>query len=478
MPIKDFLSDATPVKSDFLEDAKPTDSPVRQPGFLENLGHAFGIGKQESEQQLAHPVTSGINAYPPVAMAEGAYRGGKRILGEVGKMGSAALEGNPAGVASHAISAIPFIGPAMDKMADESPATTPSQSYMSKVWADATPGNVGTALGTASQVAPMALGASDLAAPNRPTIPTPNIPRMGRAIRTAAIGDPDVALTKGLGITARSRQGLGTLNSVGESDGAPALDEAQGARPYGKGAKNEADLQSKLTAARPEINVPRNQALDLVGDKTVSGPEGRETVNKLETQRRALSPQLDALRKNPADAARMLQNGKTAWQDLQDRYNSLNESIDSALGETGINAKAIRTQDAQVASVLNRIQGRTTLPEAKQPYGFAKIPNLLKLGNGSGIDLLEPLKTAAGAARDIAAGDYWYDRPTDVNIRHAFYNSGPKPTFTAPRADFAKVPQSSELGFDTSTGPINVNDVARARMAERFLNPVDPLKGR
>ena len=264
----------------------------------------------------------------------------------------------------------------------------------------------------------------------------------GVKLRTAAIGDPDVALARGLGITKSTRSGANAINTVGEADpDAPGLDEAQGARPFGKGAKNRADLEAKLSAARSEINTPLNQAHDLVANKRVYGPDGPTTVAKLERERAELSPQLDALRRNPAEANRMLQNGKTALAAAKERYDALTDAMTPHLDETGIDSRAIRTQDAQVASTLGRIKGKTTLPETPQPYGFGKIAS---------INLAEP-KTWLGkpleGVRDIVAGrPLWSGRPTDVNIRDAFYNAGPKPTFSAPSPGFAKIQPGSEYG--------------------------------
>jgi hypothetical protein len=264
----------------------------------------------------------------------------------------------------------------------------------------------------------------------------------GVKLRTAAIGDPDVALARGLGITKSTRSGANAINTVGEADpDAPGLDEAQGARPFGKGAKNRADLEAKLSAARPEINAPLNQAHDLVANKRISGPDGPTTVGALEAERSELSPKLDALRRNPAEANRMLQNGQTALAAAKERYDALTRAMTPHLDETGIDSRAIRTQDAQVASTLGRIKGKTTLPETPQPYGFGKIAS---------INLAEP-KTWLGkpleGARDIVAGrPLWSGRPTDVNIRDAFYNAGQKPTFSGPNPSYAKIQPGSEYG--------------------------------
>jgi len=150
-----------------------------QPGFFENLGHAFGIGQQEwqaAQQQMKdHPIQSMTEAAlgPGYSAIKGLAGGFMRSTGELGSAVDSMRQHNAPAAALHAIKSIPIVGPALDKMADEAPATTPGQSYMSQVRSAATPGNVGTALGTAAQIAPMALGAADMAAPGRSTIPTP-----------------------------------------------------------------------------------------------------------------------------------------------------------------------------------------------------------------------------------------------------------------------------------------------------------------
>ena len=170
-------------------------APKPQPGFWENLGHTFGIGQQEGDERLAHPIKSAVQSYPPVGLAVGAYQGLKRIGGEVAQGQNALREGNLPAAGYHALSALPFVGSAMQQMDEEAPPTTPGQSYMSKVANAATPGNIGTAVGTAAQVAPMALGGLDAAAPGRPVIPTPSPTNL--AARIALLGRSPQAAYEG-----------------------------------------------------------------------------------------------------------------------------------------------------------------------------------------------------------------------------------------------------------------------------------------
>ena len=148
--------DATPEEINQIFGPAPktasASTPAAQPGFWENLGHTIGIGTQEDQQRQQHPIRSAIESYPPIAAAEGLFNGGKRILGEYGEMGKAAMQGDGAGVASHYISATPLIGPALSKMADESDTTPANASWMDREKAALTPGNFGTALGFKSDV--------------------------------------------------------------------------------------------------------------------------------------------------------------------------------------------------------------------------------------------------------------------------------------------------------------------------------------
>ena len=417
-----------------------------QPGFFENLGHAFGIGSQEAQaqqqQEQQHPILSLLEAAggPAYQAIKGVLGGAMRSTGELGQAVDSARAGNSPGAISHTINAVPIIGPALQKMDAEASATHPGDSWATQFASGATPGNIGTAVGAAAQVAPLALSGLDAAAPGHPTIPNPPI---GSAIRTAAIGDPDVPLTRALGITARTKTGLSTLQAAGEASPEDvSLEEAQGARPYGQGAKNLADLQDKLTAARTEINAPLNTALDVTANRPVMGPDGPTTISDLESQRSELSAQLRGLQqKDPLAVQTALQKG-LGEADLKAKYNAIVDAMTPVLDSTGIDSRGIRMQDAQVASIYSKVAGRTTLPEQPQNYGLGKLQDLANFGGGtSPLDLFKPAKTAGSAIMDILAGrPIWSGRPTDVNIQQGFSSSGPKPYFGTPSPNFQQPP--------------------------------------
>jgi len=154
--------------------------------FWSSLGHAVGIptSMEEARQMsdandpLKHPIRAIMG--PGGQVIEGLYQGAKRSAGELGEAYDAAKQGNGAGVAEHSINAVPIVGSALKTMADQAPPLT--GSYMHQVGQVASnPAAMGTAVGAAAQVAPIALSGLDAAAPSRPVIPSPPIlPVAGR----------------------------------------------------------------------------------------------------------------------------------------------------------------------------------------------------------------------------------------------------------------------------------------------------------
>ena len=410
---------------------KPAAPPAEQPGFLENLGHAFGIGKEEEEQreadERAHPIRNGLKALiggPALPVAEGLYGGAKRSIGEISK-GIDSLSDAPKGqhnwwgLASHAISAVPFIGPAIDKMAEESPPTHPGQSYASQVFADATPGNIGTALGTAAQVAPLVLGGLDMAAPGR----TPIAP-IAAPLRRMALGDPNAAALKGLRVGPASAKSLSTLKSV------------EGARPYMQGVQSLADAQARVPAAKAEIWNPYKQAIDKIGGKQVMGPDGPTTVGDLENERLQISANLRTLKSGSPEGIQLAAQKGMNQADLLAREKAVQSALDPHLAEAGIDPKLIRGTFGDVAQVGGRLSGKSTLAEPSQPYGFGRMLNM-RIDNPRSW-LGEP----AQGVRDLAAGrPLWSGKPTDINIREAFRSGGPKPDFRAPASAMPRYTQ-------------------------------------
>ena len=179
-PVTLDLSKAVPISQPVQLDMSKAQSigssptPPEPEGFWHSLGAQFGLTPEASEaayqHMKEHPISTAAKAAlgPAGALVEGLYNQAKQSGGELVQAGKSALEGNPAGVASHAISAVPIVGAAMNKATDQ----YADQNYM---------GEMGTLTGAAAQAAPAALTASDAALPNRPTLPTPKLPSRSNA---------------------------------------------------------------------------------------------------------------------------------------------------------------------------------------------------------------------------------------------------------------------------------------------------------
>lgn len=242
------------------------------------------------------------------------------------------------------------------------------------------------------------------------------LPNIGKSIRSAAIGDPDAAALRGLRVGPASPKALSTIRAT------------QGARPFLQGADNLADLQARIPAAKNEIWGPYQKTVDAIGDKPVQGPDGPTTVRELEAERQQLSAinrQLKSRVPNPEAVKLAEQKGLNQAQMLQ-RERAVQNALDPVLRDAGIQPKAIRQAFGQVSQIGERVSGKSTLAESKQPYGFGKMANL---------SLEHPLQAPAqifSGVRDLAAGrPWWSGSPTDVSLREAFRPQAAKPDFGA-----------------------------------------------
>lgn len=399
---------------------KPTSAQTEQPGFWENLGHTFGIGKEEAaarEQEFkAHPLKYAAESLggPAYQLAKGAASGFMRSTSELGQAVDELRSGNPASAAVHAVTAVPIVGPALKKMSDEAPATTPGQSYLSRVTSAATPGNVGTGLGTAAQVAPMALGAVDAAIPGRATIPTPPAADIAKRaynyVRDTAAGSPDAAALRALNTPAKSKFAQRNLQAV------------EGARPYLQGAQTLAEAQAKLDQALPQVIQPRVQAVNFLSDRPVKGPDGITTVSDLEAERLQLSAINRGLKTGDPAMLKLAEQKGLTQADALAKEKSINAALDPVLDTTGIDSAAIRKTYAQLSTVRGKLAGRSTISEPEQPTG---------LGRAANVSITRPLtavREAARGARDIAAGKGLFStKATDADIKLAFKDAGPLP---------------------------------------------------
>jgi uncharacterized membrane protein len=309
--------------------------------------------------------------------------------------------------------------------------------------------SVGSVAGPALLTAGIAKGASEV------------LPRVGGAIRTAAIGDPDAAALRGLRVPSGSPKTLKTISAV------------QGSRPFLQGAESLKDLQGRIPAAKAEIWGPYQDTIDAIGDKQVKGPSGQTTVAALEAERKQLSALNRGLKQNSPEAIQLAQQKGMTASELLAQEKAVQQALDPHLEAAGIDPKLIRQTFGGVAQIGGRVSGKSTLAEPTQPYGFAKLPDLAKFGNGAGIDILKPLKTAAGIGTDIAAGRYWNAKPTDVALREAFRPGGEKPDFRAPisaKPEFLQPPRQLEANVPGNAGFGDVDAGSTAGIPER--NPV------
>ena len=241
-----------------------------------------------------------------------------------------------------------------------------------------------------------------------------------RAVRSAAIGDPDAAALRGMRVGPASPKALSTIRAT------------QGARPFLHGAQSLEDVQARIPGAKSEIWGPYQKTIDAIGDKPVTGPDGPTTVRELEAERQQLSAinrQLKSRTPSPEAVKLAEQKGLNQAQALQ-RERAVQNALDPVLRDAGIQPKAIRQAFGQVSQIGERVSGKTTLAEPKQPYGFGKMANL---------SLEHPFQAPAqilSGVRDLAAGrPWWSGSPTDVSLREAFRPNIMKPDFGAFRPE-------------------------------------------
>lgn len=178
MADKQYLDDSgnvvasPPAQKQYLDpntgEPAKTSAPEAPPeGFWHSLGSQFGITPQAAQaaaqQEKDHPIKSFLwNALGPAGgVAKSLYDTAKTSGGELGQAYQAAKEGNPAGVAQHAITAVPIVGPALAKGAGQY-----AQGDLA--------GTAGTIVGATAQAAPAVLAGADAAVPTRPVLKLPS----------------------------------------------------------------------------------------------------------------------------------------------------------------------------------------------------------------------------------------------------------------------------------------------------------------
>ena len=440
-----------PARNKGFKDVQP-----QQAGFWENLGRSFGVGTDEAQQAQQHPILSTLESYPPVAAALGAVHLGVGA----GKALHSLISGNPAQAGTDAINAVPLVGSALQRM-DAETTTHPGDSYLQQVKDTITPGNIGTAAGTAAQVAPALLGGLDAAVPVRPTIPT--VANIASALSDAAKGSPDAAALKGLNVSAKSKVALRTIQNT------------DAARPYLQGVQNLEDLQTRIPQAKAEVWGPYQRTIDAIGRKTVDGPDGPTTIQALEDQRLQLSAINRGLKAGDPATLQLVQQKGLNQADLLAQESAVKDALDPHLEQAGIKPQLIRKTFGQISDVGSKVLGRSTVSETPTAYGIGRAANL-SIKN----PLAAPGEIASGVRDMVAGRPLFSGSATDVNIREAFRNGGPKPNLGDfdPRTQLS-MPSSTRLLPAQSGGAYQIPpDAANMTIGEQQAALMQQLRRR
>lgn len=360
MPKFDPNASYEPVKFDpsasFDVDGGGGTTQTAQPGFWENLGHSLGIGKDEAaamQQRFQdHPVRTVLEKAlgPGYEALKGAGQEFMRSTGELGQAADQLKAGNPASAAVHAITAVPMVGPALNKMAQEAPATTPGQSYLSRVASAATPGNIGTALGTAAQVAPMVLGAADQVAPNRPSIPNPPNPALitkaqnylRPPVSPAVVADTEMAARKlGAAVLPATKDASNFIKAAQEEvpnvieyakkTGNPLntqLEFAKAAQGYAQEVRQFYDQE----VLGPVANKVVKTSGTGFGDRPTEGPDTFATLGEIDKRVTQINTQLDSPTLNADDARRALASKESLQAEASKLRDILHQNLSQATG--------------------------------------------------------------------------------------------------------------------------------------------------
>lgn len=238
--------------------------------------------------------------------------------------------------------------------------------------------------------------------------------KAGGAARAAAIGDTDAAASKGLRVPPLGKKVL------------PMQAAVDTARPYLQGVNSLEDLQARVPQAKGEIWSPYQKTIESVGQSPINGPDGMTTIADLENERMELNARNRKIKAgDPSEMQRIMQAGLNP-ADLIAREKHINSILDPELSRYGIDPTGIRKTYGSVAQIGKQVEGRSTLTEKPQPYGFGKMAN---------ISLEHPLQAPGkilSGARDLIAGrPLMSGSPTDIGIREGFSQAGPKPNLGA-----------------------------------------------
>lgn len=241
------------------------------------------------------------------------------------------------------------------------------------------------------------------------------VPAVGRAIKSAAVGDTDAAALRGLRMPSNAPNMLSMKKAV------------QTSRPWLSGAQSLEDLQQRIPAAKDEIWNPYQAVIDTAGHTPVNGPDGMTTLGELEQERLQLSALNRGLKSGSPEALQLAQQKGMTQAQLLAREQAVNAAIDPAMNRLGVDSQTVRQNFGAVSKIGKQVNGKSTLLEKPKPFGISKMAQA---------DWSKPLSlpgTAWQGVKDIAAGRPWFGgSATDVGIREGFNGGGLKPILRTP----------------------------------------------
>lgn len=154
---------------------KSSATPPAQPeGFWHSLASQLGLTPEQLQAHANETLGQRVKEAalgPGGTLVKGLYDQAKQSATE---LGNAYMAPDLATATKHLVQAVPIVGPAINKAAEQTPADS-RDSFGKRYLATITdPGTMGTLTGAAAQAAPIVAGAADSVLPaDRPIIPTP-----------------------------------------------------------------------------------------------------------------------------------------------------------------------------------------------------------------------------------------------------------------------------------------------------------------
>lgn len=236
------------------------------------------------------------------------------------------------------------------------------------------------------------------------------VPEIGSGIRSAAIGDADASALRGLRVPASGKKVLPMQSSV------------ETARPYFQGADSLEDFQSKVPDAKNEVWKQYKDVIDNEGHRQVRGPDGMTTLRDLEDERSQLSALNRGIKSGDPSSLQLAEQKGMSAADLLERERAVKKFLDPEIQRYGVDPLATRKTFGAVARLGNQVEGRSTLLEKPQPYGFGKIANL-----SFEKPFQAPGKIISGVRDMVAGRPMLSGSPTDIGIREGFRGEFEKP---------------------------------------------------